>query len=145
MTFRKLIEDRVSTWEAVRGQRTRVPGTAMALGRGELPHDLVQLIVEGTMQITDGFWGSVAAGATFNSTGRKRTRPGRAVIATNRMGIAAAEAVVGDHYARWQSGQPTPTASRFDELSRRWADLGDGGELTLDWPSLRVLAVNTRR
>lgn len=112
----------------------------MALGRGGLPHDLVQMIVESTLEIHDGFWGSVSAGATFKSTGRKRTRPGREVIAANRGGLAAAEVVVGEHFARWQSGAPTPTAGRFEEISMLWAGLRDGGELTLEWPTLRVLA-----
>ena len=144
VTFRKLVEKRVSTWEATRGARTRVPGTAMALGRGGLPHDLVQMVVEGTLQIDDGFWGSVAAGATFRSTGRKRTRPGRAVIAANRQGIAAAEAVVARHYASWQKGEPTPTTTLFDEVARLWAELGDGGELTMEWPRVRVVACTAR-
>ena len=71
VTFHKLTEERLTTWEAVRGERTLVPGTSMALGRGGLPHDLVQMIVEGSVGIEHGFWGSVAAGATFESTGRK--------------------------------------------------------------------------
>ena len=145
VTFRKLVEDRLSTWEALRGERTRVPGTPMALGRGGLPHDLVQMIVEGTLCIENGFWGSVAAGATFKSTGRKRTRPGRAVIAANRKRIADAEGVVGMHYSLWQANEPTPTAPRFDEVSRVWAELGDRGELTMEWPTLRVLAVDPGR
>jgi hypothetical protein len=140
VTFRKLIEQRVSTWEAVRGQRTHVPGTTMALGRGGLPHDLVQMIVEASVGIDRGFWGSVASGATFRSTGRKRTRPGRGVIAANRQFIAEAEGVVAEHFHRWQHGLPTPAASHFDEFSRRWDALGDGGHFTVEWPTLRLLA-----
>ena len=139
VTFRKLIEQRVSTWAAVRGHRTRVPGTTMALGRGGLPHDLVQMIVEGSVGIDRGFWGSVAAGATFKSTGRKRTTPGRAVIAANRQVIAEAEGVVAEHFFRWQHGLPTPAADHFDELSACWDSLGDGGQLTVEWPTLFVL------
>jgi len=139
VTFTKLIEQRATTWEAVRGKRTRVPGTQAALGRGGLPHDLTQLIVEGCLHIEDGFWGSIAAGATFRSTGRKRTRPGRAVIAANRHGIAAAEGIVGEHFARWRNGDPTPTAATFDELSELWNGLGERGALTVEWPSLRVV------
>jgi hypothetical protein len=138
VTFRKLVEERVSTWEAVRSVRTRVPGSTMALGRGGLPHDLVQMIVEGSLGIDRGFWGSVAAGATFKSTGRKRTRPGRAVIAANRREIAAAEGVVAEHYYRWQHGMPTPAATHFDELSRCWNSLGDGGHFTVEWPTLSL-------
>ena len=99
VTFFKLVEDRCSYWETVRGRRSRAPGTPMALGRGGMPHDLLQMLVEGTVGIDDGFWGSVAAGATFKSTGRKRTRPGRAVIAQNRFGIDRAEHVVGETFA----------------------------------------------
>ena len=139
VTFCKLVEARVTTWEAVRGKRTHIPGTTMALGRGGLPHDLIQLIVEGSLGIEQGFWGSVAAGATFKSTGRKRTRPGRAVIAANRAVIAEAEGIVGEHLARWEQGFPTPAARHFDEVSRHWDSLADGGRVTIEWPSLRVL------
>ena len=141
VTFRKLIEKRVSTWEAVRGQRIRVPGTTMALGRGGLPHDLIQMIVEGSLGIERGFWGSIAAGATFRSTGRKRTQPGRAVITANRSVIADAERVVAEHLHRWQNGLPTPASRHFEDLSREWSSLCDRGHLTIAWPSLRVLAV----
>jgi hypothetical protein len=145
VTFRKLIEDRVSTWDAVRGRRTLVPGTTMALGRGGLPHDLVQMVVEASVGIDRGFWGSVAAGATFKSTGRKRTRPGRAVIVANRQAIAATEGVVAEHLFRWEHGIPTPAAAHFEEMSRCWRSLGDGGRLTIEWPTLRVLAVDVGR
>jgi hypothetical protein len=113
----------------------------MALGRGGLPHDLVQMIVEASVGIDRGFWGSVAAGATFRSTGRKRTRPGRAVIAANRQEIAAAEGVVAEHHFRWQHGMPTPAAVHFDVLSRHWDSLEDGGQLTVEWPTLYVLSL----
>jgi hypothetical protein len=140
VTFRKLLEERVTTWEAVRGRRTHIPGTTMALGRGGLPHDLVQMIVEASVGSDRGFWGSVASGATFKSTGRKRTKPGRAVIVTNRLAIAEAEGVVAEHLYRWKHGIPTPAAAHFDEVSRCWDSLGDGGQITVEWPSLRVLA-----
>jgi len=113
----------------------------MALGRGGLPHDLVQMIVEASVGIDRGFWGSVAAGATFKSTGRKRTRPGRAVIVANRKVIAETERVVAEHLFRWEHGIPTPAAAPFEALSRCWGSLDDGGRLTVEWPTLRVLAV----
>ncbi len=140
VTFRKLVEDRVSTWDAVRAKRIHIPGATMALGRGGLPHDLVQMIVEASLGVDRGFWGSVAAGATFKSTGRKRTRPGRAVISFNRQTIAEAEGIVAEHLFRWQHDIATPTAPNFDELSRRWDRLTDGEGLTVEWPTLRVLA-----
>ena len=136
MAFYKLVEKRVSTWNAVRGKRTRIPGTTMALGRGGMPHDLTQLIVEASLGLEHGFWGSVASGATFRSTGRKRTRPGRAVIAQNRKSLDEAEHVAGDHVRRWISGAPTPCRQALDEFDRRWADLGDGEGLVVTWPTL---------
>ena len=138
VTFRKLVEKRVTTWDAVRGKRTRVPGSTMALGRGEMPHDLIQMIVEGVAGLDRGFWGSVAAGATFHSMPVKRTASGRAVIAHNRLELDEAEKVVGEHYRRWKQGLPTPAAPYLDDIGRTWDALADAGQLVIEWPSLRV-------
>jgi hypothetical protein len=141
VTFYKLTEKRVSTWEATRGKRTRVPGSTMALGRGGMPHDLLQMLVEGSVGIDRGFWGSVASGATFRSTGRKRTNEGRAVIARNRSTIDEAERIVGDHLSRWAAGADTPCSEVLGALDRRWRDLEDGEGLVIEWPSLEYLGV----
>jgi hypothetical protein len=138
VTFRKLREERLTTWDAVRGKRTRVPGASMALGRGDLPHDLVQLVVEGMLGITDGFWGSVASGATFKSTGRKRTRPGRRIIAANREALRTAEQRVGAEVAQWEKGARTPVGTALDDMASRWRNLGDREPLVIEWPSLQV-------
>jgi hypothetical protein len=143
--FRKMVEQRLTTWEALRGKRTRVPGTTMALGRGGMPHDLVQMVVEGALGIERGFWGSIADGATFRSTGRKRTRPGRAVISANREHLATAEALVAEHLARCKRGDPTPAGRQLQDIERHWSDLGDGDELLIEWPSLRVLLPSSSR
>lgn len=136
VTFYKLVERRISAWEAVRGKRTRVPGSTMALGRGDLPHDLVQLIVEATLGLDDGFWGSVAAGATFKSTGRKRTKPGRDVIRRNKVALDASEHIAGAHVRRWASGEETPVAAQLDRFAARWDGLDDGDGLVVTWPGL---------
>ncbi len=138
VTFWKLIEQRRSTWEAVRGKRTRIPGTSMALGRGDLPHDLSQMVVEGALGLEHGFWGCVAAGATFKSLGRKRTRPGMAIIAAHREQLAAAEQAAGEHIRRWESNQATPAAKKLTEVDAAWRSLGDGEHLTIDWPTLEL-------
>jgi hypothetical protein len=138
VTFQKLVEKRVSTWVAGRGKNIRVPGASMALGRGDLPHDLTQLIVEATLGVNDGFWGCVAAGATFRSTGRKRTRPGKAVIAAHREGLAEAERMVGLHVFAWKNGKPTPTAEALTTFDELWRSLDDGGSLRVEWPTLRI-------
>ena len=139
VTFYKLTEQRVSYWEAVRGKRTRVPGSPMAIGRGDLPHDLRQFVVEAVVGIRDGFWGSVADGATFKSTGRKRTREGRAVIARNKAAIDDAEHTVGDHLRRWATGRPTPCAAALDRVDAAWRDLADGEGLVVTWPDVELV------
>ena len=140
MTFYKRTEQRLTYWEAVRNKRTRVPGSSMALGRGGMPHDLQHLVVEAAAGLDDGFWGSVAAGATFRSTGRKRTRPGRAVIARNRNGIAAAEQATGRHVAEWLAGRRTPVTEALARFDRLWRDLPAEGSFTVEWPTLRTVA-----
>jgi hypothetical protein len=96
------------------------------------------MVVESVAGLDRGFWGSVAAGATFNSMPVKRTRAGRAVIARNRKELDEAESVVGEHHRSWKRGLPTPAAAYLDDLGRRWDALGDCGELVVEWPSLRV-------
>ena len=139
VTFTKHVEKRFSVWEAVRGKRTRVPGTAMALGRGELPHDLSQMVVEGVLGLEFGFWGCVAAGATFKSTGRKRTRPGLEVIATHRRELADAEQLAGKHVRLWAAGERTPAAEKLALVDTAWRALGDRECLTIEWPTLDLL------
>src|SRR5947209_18462449 len=97
------------------------------------------MIVEGVARLDRGFWGSVAAGATFNSMPVKRTTPGRAVIARNRDHSDEAEKIAGEHYHRWKHGLPTPAAAYLDEIGRRWDAPPDGGRLVIEWPSLRVV------
>jgi hypothetical protein len=140
VTFYKLVERRLSTWDAVRGKRTRVAGPTMALGRGDLPHDLVQFIVEAALGIEHGFWGCVAQGASFRSLRRKRTKPGRAVIAVHRTELDVAEHLVAEHFARWKAGAPTPAAEPLASIGRAWRALGDGGTLTLRWPDTDLIS-----
>ena len=143
ITFTKHVEQRLSSWTAVRGKRTRVPGTAMALGRGGMPHDLEQLVVEATVGLEHGFWGSVAEGATFRSLGRKRTKPGRDVIRRHRIEIELGEHIVHDHVDRWRAGKPTPCAERLDEFDARWRALGDRESFTVVWPTLEVIELES--
>ena len=90
-------EARVCGWNAVRGKRTRIPGTVMALGRGGISHDLAQYVVEASTGYQVGFWGLLSRGATFKSTGRKRTQPGRALIATHRPELGQSEQIAAIH------------------------------------------------
>lgn len=127
-------------WEALRPTRGRVVGGYMPIGRGRIPHDLGHMATESHFGITDGFWGLLARGATFDhGTRQKPTRPGRQLIRDHRAGLETAESLGNDHHFRWRDGQPTPVAPVFERLFALWDDLDDGDSLTLRWPSLDVV------
>ena len=100
-----------------------------------VPHDLVQYVVEATTGYRDGFWGLVARGATFKSTGRKRTKPGRALIAEHRRELVASEHLAGAHVAQWRAGAQTPVTAALDRARQQWNRMTPGDELAFDWPS----------
>jgi hypothetical protein len=70
-----------------------------------IPHDLVHLVVESALGIDDGFWGAIAAGATFGgfeATDRRAHRtPGRKVLARRGPALGAAELLVAGIYRTW--------------------------------------------
>jgi hypothetical protein len=136
VTFWRDVENGVTGWTARRNKRTIVPGTTMALGRGGVPHDLFQLVVEAVEGRRDGFWGCVASGATFKSTGRKRTRDGRAVIAANRQGLLDAERLAAIHGEKLRRGIATPVGAILDIVDAQWQALADREPYEVEWPSL---------
>jgi len=123
-------------WDARRGARPRLPGTTMAVGRG-LPHDLAQYVIEAAAGYRFGFWDLVARGATFASTGRRRTQPGRALIAAHRGELAGAERLAGLHLALWQAGHDAEVTAALRRAEAQWHDLGDGERLVFEWPDAR--------
>ena len=100
---------------------------------GDLPHDLFHFVIESELGIRYGFWGCVAAGATFRTTGRKRTPQGIAVIRAHARELDESEARVNDAYARWRRGEPTPPGAALDRALAAWRRLGEGEELVLEW------------
>ena len=104
----------------------------MAAGR-DLPHDLATFVIEEELSLEFGFWGCVAAGATFRSLGRRRTPQGTAVIAAHRNELDAAEARVNDVYFRWRDGRPTPADDALAAALAEWRALPDGGDLVRRW------------
>lgn len=104
----------------------------MAAG-GDLPHDLYTFVIEDALAIEHGFWGCVAAGATFKTLGRKRTPQGQAVIQRHLADLDAAERQVNEIYFAWRAGDPTPLDDALDNMLDRWTNLGDGDELTVAW------------
>ena len=121
-------------WDAVRGKRTQVPGTHMAAGK-DIPHDLAQYVIEAAAGYRNGFWDLVAKGATFKSTGRRRTKPGRAVIAEHRQELAGSEQLAGLHLALWKARHADPVSTALDRSLAQWRALQADEHLIFDWPS----------
>ena len=132
MTFRKLDGGRLCTWDALRGKRTRVPGTTMASGK-TLPHDVSTFVVEAELGLRHGFWGCVADGATFRTLGRRRTKPGRRVIQEHVAELDDAELRVNAEVWAWHQGVKSRTAPALDAMLARWQALPVDGELVLHW------------
>ena len=123
-------------WEATRGKRTRIPGTTMAGNKG-IPHDLGQYVIEAATGYRNGFWDLISKGATFKSTGRRRTKPGRAVIAEHRAELAGAEALAAFHLERWKAGDASPVSEALSRALDQWTRICIGERLSFEWPSPR--------
>jgi hypothetical protein len=106
----------------------------MAVGH-EIPHDLGQYVIEAATGYEYGFWGSVEKGATFKSTGRRLTKPGRAVVAMHRRELAASEQLAGVHLGWWKSKRPGLVSVALDRALAQWRGMGSGDRLVFDWPS----------
>jgi len=129
-------DKRIVGWEAKLGKRWRVPGTLMGGARPEeLPHDLVQYVVEAATRYEHGFWGQVAKGATFRSTGRRKTKPGRQVIAQHRSELRASEHLANAHVTAWRAGERTVATNALEAARKQWSAMSYGDRLVFEWPS----------
>lgn len=129
---------RTCSWTALRPPRSVVPGPAMAAG-ADLPHDLYTFVIEDALDLEFGFWGCVAAGATFRTLGRKRTPQGQAVIDQHLDDLESAERSVNESYFAWRDAQPTELDDQLDAMLDRWRAVPDGGDLVLAWRLDRTL------
>jgi hypothetical protein len=77
--------------------------------------------------------GMGATERTFRSSGRRPTRPGRAVIAANRVELDGAERAVHAHEDAWRSGAATPVADALTQAEQRWWRLAPGDHFELTW------------
>jgi hypothetical protein len=138
--FSKSHDSRLCSWRAELPRHRRFQGSTMAARAGgiDLPHDLAQFVVEATLGLQEGFWNLVANGATFKSIGRRRTKPGRQLIAAHRAGLNAAEWAVHGHVEAWRDGRPTPAGPALDAMLARWRSLPAGEELVVEWPTRRL-------
>ncbi|MFI1470207.1 hypothetical protein [Streptomyces wuyuanensis] len=150
IVFRKLPDNRHDILvRDRRGPDVRLP--AQPTGP-TMPHDLVHAAVEGALGITDGFWGAIAEGATFQgfeplTPGRHR-RSGLKVLRRKGDRVMAAELAVSWAYRVW-TGLPTEgrgvgrapldadalarTGPALDEASARWTAVAEGGGLVWHW------------
>src|SRR5262249_47574693 len=143
VAFYKVDGGRLCGWTATRPKGRPFEGTTMASGR-DLPHDLAQFVVERALGLRRGFWGLLAAGATFKSVGGRRpTRPGREIIAAHRVSLQANEHIANAHVGAWRKGTVTPTAPALDAMCARWRALPVGEALHVEWP--RQLTAERRR
>jgi hypothetical protein len=131
VTFHR--KGRGCSWTALRPPRSVVPGPTMAAG-GDLPHDLYTFVIEDKLGLEFGFWGCVAAGATFRTLGRKQTPQGKAVIARHLDDLDAAEARVNAVYFAWRDGTPTTLDDDLNSTLALWRQVPDGGDLVVEWP-----------
>lgn len=121
------------SWVATR-KRTVVPGSYMPVGK-DLPHDVGQYVVEAAAGIQNGFWGLIDRGATFKSTGRKLTKPGRDLIRDHRADLDESEAVAGGHLHDWRAGATTEVAVALQRAMEQWTALDPNERLVFEWPS----------
>lgn len=135
---------RTCSWTALRPPRSVVPGPAMAAG-ADLPHDLYTFVIEDALGLEFGFWGCVAAGATFATLGRKRTPQGRAIIDRHLDDLESAERAVNEIYFAWRAGRSTELDDQLDSMLERWRAVPDGGDLVLEWSVDRPVARRARR
>jgi hypothetical protein len=130
------------SWTAYPPKRRPVSaGGGGSTGHNPLPHDLGQLVVERELGLEFGFWGCVAAGASFRTLvrgGRRRTQPGVEVIRTHVSEIDAAEHDFHDHVGRWLRGEATPARAALDEALRAWQSIDEHESIEVDFPLVRA-------
>jgi hypothetical protein len=124
---------RWAVWVADRGRRRIVRGGNGWAPHHRVTHDLAGYAVERALGLTDGFWHCIADGATFRSTDRRRTHPGRAVIASRRAALEEHDRATHLHTELWGRGRPTPAAAALDEVAAQWAALAPGEWMTVEW------------
>lgn len=125
-------------WTAFPPKRRAVSaGGGGSTGVNPLPHDLAQLVVERELGLEFGFWGCVAAGATFRTLvkgGRRRTRPGVEIIRTHVNEIDEAEHLFHRHVGFWLRGEETPARAALDEALRAWQAIDEHESIEVDFP-----------
>ena len=130
-----------------KGHDVRLPAAPV---RGGLPHDLVHAAVEESLRITDGFWGAVAAGATYDGfeplEPRRHRGSGAKVLRRRGDRVMAGELKVNYAYRLWRGlprtgTGPSPlspeeiltTNAAIDAVETRWRNTPKGSALEWTW------------
>jgi hypothetical protein len=91
-----------------------------------VPHDLAHFATEQRLGLSDGLWGSIAAGALFDSvrvlSGRRAGVRSDAVRKRNATGLALAEVLVGVVHL----GLAGPDQAVVSGLARAWGSVREG-------------------
>jgi hypothetical protein len=117
-----------------------------------LPHDLMHAAVEGTLELDDGFWGTVARGAAldgnaFAEVGQNGKAAVKKALSEGAGGVMEAEIKVNAAYRAWRGLPPRPGRSpdplSEEELTRacraleaaaeRWENTPEGQALVWLW------------
>ncbi|MFE6905886.1 hypothetical protein [Streptomyces erythrochromogenes] len=150
IVFRKLPDDRHDL--EVRDRRgPDVRQMSRATGP-TMPHDLVHAAVESALGITDGFWGAMVRGATFEgfetTAPTRHRRSGMKVLRRGGEAVMRAELCVNWSYRVWSGlstggrgvgrspldeRQVALACAALDRAAERWAELPEGGTLTWRW------------
>ena len=114
-----------------------------------LPHDIMHLVVERELHITDGIWAGIAAGGPGQPPGQPGRPPGqRAELLADLVAGAAAlgtltlekiRRLTADKLAALPGADVDPVlvavaARALQVEAARWARLRVGEELSYDWP-----------
>jgi len=114
-----------------------------------LPHDIMHLVVERELHITDGIWAGIAAGGPGQPPGQPGRPPGqRAELLADLVAGAAAlgtltlekiRRLTADKLAALPDANVDPVlvavaARALQVEAARWARLRVGEELSYDWP-----------
>ncbi|HEY7014226.1 MAG TPA: hypothetical protein VH480_15815 [Streptosporangiaceae bacterium] len=141
MTFPRL-PDHERAWALVE----RDDGVVYRLYRGtagpRLPHDIMHLVVERELRISDGIWAGIAAGGSCQPPGQRAELLADLVAGAAALGTLTLEKIrrlTADKLAALPDASVDPVlvavaARALQVEAARWARLRVGEELSYDWP-----------
>jgi hypothetical protein len=107
-----------------------------------LPHDIMHLVVERELRISDGIWAGIAAGGPCQPPGQRAELLADLVAAAAALGTLTLEKIrrlTADKLAALPDASVDPVlvavaARALQVEAARWARLRVGEELSYDWP-----------